>query len=105
LKTRIIELFLIRQSIIQSGMHYVGFAELAAAVSSAGGLGIITALTQRTPRCWPKAIRQYCRDVPLNRQFRGSGSLAHGCQRAGAPTPHVLPAAAVMRERRPRRGA
>ena len=30
-------------------MHYVGFAELAAAVSNAGGLGIITGLTQRTP--------------------------------------------------------
>ncbi len=30
-------------------MHYVGFAELAAAVSEAGGLGIITALTQRSP--------------------------------------------------------
>jgi NADH:quinone reductase (non-electrogenic) len=30
-------------------MHFVGFAELAAAVSNAGGLGIITALTQRTP--------------------------------------------------------
>ena len=35
--------------IIQGGMHYVGFAELAAAVSNAGGLGIITALTQKTP--------------------------------------------------------
>jgi len=30
-------------------MHYVGFAELAAAVSNAGGLGIITGLTQKTP--------------------------------------------------------
>jgi len=30
-------------------MHFVGFAELAAAVSNAGGLGIITGLTQRTP--------------------------------------------------------
>ena len=31
------------------GMHYVGYAELAAAVSNAGGLGTITALTQKTP--------------------------------------------------------
>jgi len=30
-------------------MHYVGFAELAAAVSNAGGPGIITGLTQKTP--------------------------------------------------------
>ena len=36
----------IRHPIIQGGMHHVGFAELAAAVSNAGGLGIITALTQ-----------------------------------------------------------
>jgi NADH:quinone reductase (non-electrogenic) len=49
MKTRITELFGIRHPIIQGGMHYVGFAELAAAVSNAGGLGIITALTQKTP--------------------------------------------------------
>jgi nitronate monooxygenase len=41
--------FKIRYPIIQGGMHYVGFAELAAAVSNAGGLGIITGLTQKTP--------------------------------------------------------
>ena len=49
MKTRITELFGIQHPIIQGGMHYVGFAELAAAVSNAGGLGIITALTQPTP--------------------------------------------------------
>lgn len=49
MKTRITELFQIKHPIIQGGMHYVGFAELAAAVSNAGGLGIITALTQKTP--------------------------------------------------------
>ncbi len=49
MKTRITELFGIEHPIIQGGMHYVGFAELAAAVSNAGGLGIITGLTQRTP--------------------------------------------------------
>ena len=49
MKTRITELFGIEHPIIQGGMHYVGFAELAAAVSEAGGLGIITALTQKTP--------------------------------------------------------
>ena len=41
--------FGIEHPIIQGGMHYVGFAELAAAVSNAGGLGIITGLTQGTP--------------------------------------------------------
>ena len=49
MKTRITELFGIEHPIIQGGMHYVGYAELAAAVSNAGGLGIITALTQPTP--------------------------------------------------------
>jgi NAD(P)H-dependent flavin oxidoreductase YrpB (nitropropane dioxygenase family) len=41
-------------------MHYVGFAELAAAVSEAGGLGTITALTQKTPEDLRKEIRK-CR--------------------------------------------
>ena len=49
MKTRITELFGIRHPIIQGGMHYVGLAEMAAAVSNAGGLGIITGLTQGTP--------------------------------------------------------
>ncbi|MGR3454208.1 NAD(P)H-dependent flavin oxidoreductase [Pseudooceanicola sp.] len=49
MKTRITEMFGIEHPIIQGGMHYVGFAELAAAVSNAGGLGIITGLTQGTP--------------------------------------------------------
>jgi len=49
MKTRITELFGIEHPIIQGGMHFVGLAELASAVSNAGGLGIITGLTQRTP--------------------------------------------------------
>ena len=49
MKTQITELFEIEHPIIQGGMHYVGFAELAAAVSNAGGLGIIPGLTQGTP--------------------------------------------------------
>lgn len=49
MKTRITELFGIQHPIIQGGMHYVGFAEMAAAVANAGGLGIITALTIGTP--------------------------------------------------------
>ena len=49
MRTPITELFGIQYPIIQGGMHYVGLAELAAAVSNAGGLGIITGLTQKTP--------------------------------------------------------
>jgi NAD(P)H-dependent flavin oxidoreductase YrpB (nitropropane dioxygenase family) len=49
MKTRITDLFGIQHPIIQGGMHYVGLAQLAAAVSNAGGLGIITALTLETP--------------------------------------------------------
>ena len=49
MKTKITELFGIEHPIIQGGMHHVGFAELAASVSNAGGLGTITGLTQGTP--------------------------------------------------------
>ena len=49
MKTKITELFGIQHPIIQGGMHHVGLAEMAAAVSNAGGLGIITGLTQGTP--------------------------------------------------------
>ena len=62
MKTRITELFNIEYPIIQGGMHYVGFAELAAAVSNAGGLGIITGLTQRTPELLANEIRR-CREM------------------------------------------
>jgi NAD(P)H-dependent flavin oxidoreductase YrpB (nitropropane dioxygenase family) len=62
MKTRITELFGIRHPVIQGGMHFVGFAELAAAVSNAGGLGIITGLTQRTPEALAAEIRR-CRDM------------------------------------------
>ena len=62
MKTRITELFGIRHPIIQGGMHYVGLAEMAAAVSNAGGLGIITGLTQRTPADLAREI-QRCRGM------------------------------------------
>jgi len=58
MKTKITELFNIKHPIIQGGMHYVGFAELAAAVSNAGGLGIITGLTQKTPENLAKEIER-----------------------------------------------
>lgn len=52
----------IEHPIIQGGMHYVGFAELAAAVSAAGGLGIITGLTQKTPADLANEIAR-CKDM------------------------------------------
>jgi len=62
MKTRITELFGIEHPIIQGGMHFVGFAELAAAVSNAGGLGMITGLTQRSPADLANEIRR-CREM------------------------------------------
>src|SRR5437763_4156716 len=62
MRTAITEMFGIKHPIIQGGMHYVGFAELAAAVSNAGGLGIVTGLTQRTPDLLAKEIAR-CRDM------------------------------------------
>lgn len=62
MKTRITELFGIEHPIIQGGMHYVGFAELASAVANAGGLGLITGLTQKTPELLAKEIAR-CRDM------------------------------------------
>ncbi len=62
MKTRITELFGIEHPIIQGGMHYVGFAELAAAVSNAGGLGCITGLTQKTPGDLANEIAK-CKDL------------------------------------------
>lgn len=62
MKTRITELLGIRYPIIQGGMQWVGHAELAAAVSNAGGLGILTALTQPTPEALADEIRR-CREL------------------------------------------
>lgn len=62
MQTAITEMLGIEHPIIQGGMHYVGYAELAAAVSNAGGLGIITALTQGTPEALANEIAR-CRDM------------------------------------------
>jgi len=48
--TRVTEMLGIEHPIIQGGMQGVGYAELATAVSNAGGLGVITALTQPSPQ-------------------------------------------------------
>jgi nitronate monooxygenase len=49
IKTRVTEMLGIERPIVQGGMMWVGRAEMAAAVSNAGGLGMITALTQPSP--------------------------------------------------------
>ena len=59
IKTKITEMFGIEHPIIQGGMHYVGFAEMASAVANAGGLGIITGLTQKTPDDLAKEIAKF----------------------------------------------
>ena len=58
LKTRITELFGIKHPVIQGGMQWVGYAELVSAVSNAGALGILTALTQPTPEDLTKEIER-----------------------------------------------
>ncbi|WP_336985517.1 nitronate monooxygenase family protein [Altererythrobacter aquiaggeris] len=62
MKTAITEMFGIQHPIIQGGMHWVGFAEMAAAVSNAGGLGTITGLTQKTPADLANEIAR-CKDM------------------------------------------
>jgi len=62
MKTQITEMFGIEHPIIQGGMHFVGLAEMAAAVSNAGGLGIITGLTQPTPDDLAKEIAR-CKEM------------------------------------------
>jgi len=61
-KTRVTEKLGIRFPIIQGGMQWVGRAELASAVSNAGALGILTALTQPTPEDLRKEIER-CRSM------------------------------------------
>lgn len=62
MKTRITELLNIRYPIVQGGMQWVGTAEMASAVSNAGGLGVLTALTQPTPDALAQEIKR-CRGM------------------------------------------
>lgn len=61
-KTRITEMLGIEHPIVQGGMQAVGTADMASAVSNAGGLGIITALTQPTPQALRDEIER-CRSL------------------------------------------
>lgn len=62
LRTRFTELVGVEHPIVQGGMMWVGRAELASAVSNAGGLGVITALTQPSPEALRDEIRR-CRSM------------------------------------------
>lgn len=62
MKTRVTELLGTRYPIIQGGMQWVGTAELASAVSNAGGLGVLTALTQPSSDALAREIER-CRDM------------------------------------------
>ena len=62
LKTRFTELLGIEHPVVQGGMQWVGRAELASAVSNAGGLGILTGLTQPTPAALKDEIAR-CRQM------------------------------------------
>jgi NADH:quinone reductase (non-electrogenic) len=62
MKTRITELLGIETPIVCGGMMRVGTAELAAAASNAGALGVMTALTQPTPELLRAEIEK-CRSL------------------------------------------
>lgn len=62
MRTRVTELLGTRYPIIQGGMQWVGRAELASAVSNAGGLGVLTALTQPSPEALQTEIER-CRSM------------------------------------------
>ena len=58
MKTRITEVFNIKYPIIQGGMQHVGRPKLVAAVSNAGGLGILTASSYKTKEDLLAAIKE-----------------------------------------------
>lgn len=57
-KTRITDTLNIHYPIIQGGLAYLAYSELAAAVSNAGGLGQITAMSLDNPEQLREEIRQ-----------------------------------------------
>ena len=58
LKTRVTEMLGIQYPILQGGMAWLGIAELVAAVSNSGGLGIIGSVTFQTPEDLRKEIHR-----------------------------------------------
>ena len=72
LRTPFTELCGIEHPVLCGGMQYVGYAEMAAAVSNAGGLGTISALTQGTPENLKAEIQKFrtlCPDKPFAVNF------------------------------------
>lgn len=65
IRTRLTEMLGITHPVIQGGMQWVGRAEMTSAVSNAGGLGILTALTQPSPEALLKEITR-CREMTDN---------------------------------------
>ena len=76
-------MFNIEHPVIQGGMHYVGFAEMASAVANAGGLGIITGLTQKTPEDLAKEIAK-CHEM-TDKPFGVNLSFLPGFQEPDYP--------------------
>ena len=62
ISTKLTKALGITHPLIQGGMHYVGYAPLVAAVSNAGGIGCITALTLPTPEALQQEIRR-CKEL------------------------------------------
>ena len=83
IKTKITEMFNIEHPVIQGGMHYVGFAEMASAVANAGGLGIITGLTQKTPEDLAKEIAK-CHEM-TDKPFGVNLTFLPGFQEPDSP--------------------
>ncbi|WP_110929279.1 NAD(P)H-dependent flavin oxidoreductase [Bacillus massiliglaciei] len=57
-KTRVTELLGIQYPIVQGGLAYLAYSDLAAAVSNAGGLGQVTAMSLETPEKLVDEIRR-----------------------------------------------
>lgn len=62
MKTRVTEMFGIERPIVQGGLMWVARAELVSAVSNAGGIGFMTALTHPEPEGLRAEIRK-CREM------------------------------------------
>lgn len=86
-KTRVTELLHIQYPIIQGGLAYLAYSELAAAVSNAGGLGQITAMSLESPERLKEEIRKTkeLTDKPFGVNF--------AIGQHGRPFEHMLEAA------------
>jgi NADH:quinone reductase (non-electrogenic) len=86
-KTRVTELLGITYPIIQGGLAYLAYADLAAAVSNAGGLGQITAMSLESP----ERLREEIRKVKEKTDRPFGVNFAIG--QHGRPFQHMLEAA------------